>query len=531
MNADSNTAAESRLWRRARHYLEANLLDAAQGTLETIVQRTPQDIRARLQLSAVLLKRGKLRDSNEALLQIAKACPKDVQWVDELVRSLYFTGEIVAARECVDQLDILPDLTGPELASQARLRWLLGEIPEAGRLIECAMAAGADSADDHYLRGLLLQFTGHIDQADKVFETSLQRWPNFADVAVLRSNLRRQTAQANHLDVLQEQLHRIPADSADPATRYARAGFEAALFKELDDLGRHDEAWGALERSNALLHALNPYDAAGQTAVVNALIDASRLISTHKPRAAPAFAGPIPIFIVSMPRSGSTLLDRMLSSHSQVTSAGELNDFLRQLRWTADASPLGVSGTVDAIQRSPNIDFGELGARYLKQTQWRAQGRRFYIDKAPINVRMVHFIHKALPHAPILYITRDPMDVCYSNFKAMFGNSSAYSYDMQTMAHYFGLHQRLTSHWRDNIPDALLEVSYASLMRDTEATLGKVLQHCGLDMEESCLHPERNADPVATPSSAQVREPIHTRSIGEWQHYAKQLEPLLRAIG
>jgi hypothetical protein len=232
-----------------------------------------------------------------------------------------------------------------------------------------------------------------------------------------------------------------------------------------------------------------------------------------------------------MPRSGTTLLDRMLSNHSQVASAGEINDFLRQLHWAADVPPIGVHGMLGALLRVPNIDPAELGARYLAQTQWRAQGRRFYIDKLPVNIQMVPFIRRALPHAPILHMVRDPMDVCFSNFKAMFGNVSAYSYDMQALAHYHGLYRRLVDEWRSSLPGAMLDVHYEELVRQPADVLRRVLSHCGLDEESACLHPERNTAPVATPSNMQVREPIHTRGLGTWQPYAHQLEPLRQWLG
>jgi hypothetical protein len=122
------------------------------------------------------------------------------------------------------------------------------------------------------------------------------------------------------------------------------------------------------------------------------------------------------------------------------------------------------------------------------------------------------------------------MDVCFSNLKAMFGNASAYSYDMASLAHYHGQYVRLMRHWHATLPDSRLDVSYASLVQQPEAVMRTVLAYCGLDLEEDCLHPERNTAPVATPSSARVREAIHSRGIGDWQHYATQLEPLRRAL-
>jgi hypothetical protein len=242
------------------------------------------------------------------------------------------------------------------------------------------------------------------------------------------------------------------------------------------------------------------------------------------------FDGPTPIFIVGMPRSGTTLLDHMLSAHSAVTSAGEINDFHRQLHWLADVAPRGNQSLLKVLERTGQLDFDELGARYLMQTQWRAAGSKYFIDKLPINVRMVPFIRRALPRSPILHLVRDPMDVCYSNLKAMFGTASPYCYDMKAVSHYYGQYARLTNHWSAALPGAMLDVSYAGLVCDPQTTMRRVLAHCGLEIEAACLRPELNTSPVATPSSAQVRESIHTRSIAQWHRYAKHLEPLRQAL-
>ena len=531
MTSDDMPTVENRLRRRARQYMDAGLMDAAQTTLETLVEQAPDDAPARMELAGVLLKRGQLRASTHQLLQVALASSiGDPRLIIQTVRRLYFNGEILAARACLDRLELAADPPAPLLAEQAQLRWMLGEIPAAMALMERAVAAGIETPDACYLYAMLSQFTGNIARAHSVLGTCLRRWPNFGDAAVALANVRKQTPETNDLDWLRERLSRLPESSNAAEALTARAGFESALFKELDDLGCHDEAWQALARSNALMHALHSYDAAGETAVTDAIIHTSNAIAAIPAEPAPAFGGATPIFIVGLPRSGTTLLDRMLSSHSEVVSAGEINDFRRQLRWMTDVPPSGVQGMLTAQRRSTDIDFAELGARYLQQTQWRAQGRRFYIDKLPINIRMVHLIRRALPHAPILHMVREPMDVCFSNYKAMLGPASAYSYDMHTLAHYYGQYVRLTNHWHASMPGAMLDVSYASLVSEPATTLRRVLGHCGLAIEEGCLHPERNAAPVATPSSAQVREPIHRRALGEWQHYAGQLEPLRLAL-
>lgn len=530
MTTDPLHAAEDRLRRRAQQYLESHQLVAAQTTLESLLQRVPHDAVARMQLAGVLLERGQLRASTRELLAVVSRLPDDAALITQLVRRLYLCGETVAARHCLDHPALARDPSGELLAVQAHLHWMLNDIPAALALIERAMAAGVDTPDEHYLHAMLLQFTGQMERAGTVLDACLRRWPTFSGAAMARARLRRQTTESNHLDFLRTQLRRIPVNSKFPEDNLIRAEFEHALFKELDDLGQHDEAWAALERSNAIMHAFNPYDADGEAAVTDAIIRQPLAGHAGGARLAPRFEGPVPIFIVGMPRSGSTLLDRMLSNHSSVASAGEINDLLRQLQWLADVPDGDARHRLELIRRSRNIDFHELGARYLRQTQWRAQGRRYYINKLPTNFPFVDLIHRALPHAPILHTVREPMDVCFSNLKAMFGHTSAYSYDIASLAHYHDQYVRLMAHWHATLPDALLDVPYASLVQQPEAMMRTVLAHCGLELEEDCLHPERNTAPVATPSSAQVREAIHGRGLGDWQHYATQLEALRRAL-
>jgi tetratricopeptide (TPR) repeat protein len=531
MTSQSVADPQANLRRHARQLIDTRQWSAAQAALESLLRHVPHDTAALVDLSDVLFKRGLVRASTRPLLQALEHLPRDVPLIIGLVQRLLAKGEILAARACLELLAQAPSPPSELLVAQAHLRFNIGDIPLARELLERALRAGADAPGEHHLHAMLLQFSGEIGQACEVLETCLQRWPRYGDAAMVLVNLRRQKPESNLLPFLQEQLRRLPVDSRDPDDRFVRAEFEYAQFKVLDDLGRYKEAWPALARCNALMHELNPYQAADKTAITEALIALpDAVLAWDGSSAAGRLDGPTPIFIVGMPRSGTTLLDRMLSGHSQVVSAGEIIDFWRQLHWVADMPPAKSESLLKIIQRSGDIDFAELGARYLKQTQWRAHGRKFYIDKLPTNVQMIAFIRKALPHAPILHIVRDPMDTCFSNFKVMFGNVSPYSYDLQALAHHYRQYARVTAHWRTRIPNAMHDVSYASLVRDPEATMRQVLGHCGLEIEQACLRPELNASPVATPSSAQVRESIHTRGIGQWRHYAEPLEPLREAL-
>lgn len=526
MASANPTAEETRLRESARHDIAGQRWEAAEDTLTALVRLVPHDLTAQVELAQVMLRRGRLREAAAGTLQLARHLPRDAGLLLKVIHCLLGAGETVAARACLDLLAQAPRPPAELLAAQAHLRFQIGEIAPARALLEQAIAAGVDTPGELQLHAMLLQFSGELAQARTVLQGCLARWPQFGDAAVAWVNLSRQTPADNRLDALREQLHQLPRDDRRPEIAFVRAQFEYARFKTLHDLGRHDEAWPALASCNALMRELNPYDPQREVATTDAL---TRMTAAP---AAPrgTVAGPTPIFIVGMPRSGTTLLDRMLSAHSQVASAGEITDFRRQLHWLTDVPAAAPYGLQEIARCGDDLDHAELGARYLAQTRWRAQGRAYYIDKLPANIQLVGFIRRALPQAPILHMVRDPLDVCFSNIRTFFGNISPHSYDLRAQAHYYAQYARLARHWHACLPGAMLDVHYETLVRAPEAELARVLAHCGLAPEAACLHPERHPGPVATPSSAQVREPIHTRGFGEWQPYARQLEPLRQAL-
>ncbi|GAP65746.1 TPR repeat-containing protein [Mizugakiibacter sediminis] len=511
-----------RQWARAERYIAEGQLPAARAALETLLREAPGQVQARLLLSSVLLGQGRLREACAQLLAAAEALPGDAETICTVAHCLLRVGETVAARACLEHPEIARTRSGPTLARLAHVRQALGEHEASLALMDRAAAHGFDNPDFRYFRSLQLQFNGRVREAEEELEACLRLGPTFGRASLTLARMRKQTAEHNHLDYIAAQLQRVEPGSED------HAAFEFARFKELDDLGRHDEAWLALARGNALMYARQQHDPEHERALFDGI--AARCTPAFLRATAARMEGPTPIFIVGLPRTGTTLLERILGNHSQVASAGELPDFPRQLRWATDCHG-GSLIDFGVIERARDADYAELGRRYLAQTQWRAQGRRFYVDKLPPNYMLAGFIHRALPQAPILHMTRAPMDVCFSNWKALFGDAYAYSYDLDALAAHYGHYRRLMRHWHDAMPGALLDVSYAELVQDPEAVARKVLEFCGLPYEDGCVEVTRNRGPVATLSSAQVREPIHTRSLGEWRRYERRLAPLRKGLG
>ena len=511
--------AGQRLWAQARAHIAQHRWDEANRTLEALLRSQTEAVPVLLLLAGVSLATGSVRGAVAHLQQAAASLPDDINAIGRVAQALSRIGETRAAHACLAHAEIARSTDVHALLMLAHVSQGLGLHVEALALMERARGLGLDGADFRYFHALQLQFNGRIGEAEAEMESCLAMGPTFGRASLTLARVRRQTAASNHVGFIRSRLAAVESGSED------HAAFEFALHKELDDLGQHQEAWHALQRGNDVMQRRLGHDTAGERAIFDALI--ARFDTETAARE--QVEGPTPIFIVGMPRSGTTLLERILGNHSMVMPAGELADFPRQLRWTADRHGHALVD-LPLLEASRQLDFPLLGRRYLDQTRWRAQGRRFYVDKLPPNFMLVGFIRRALPHARVLHMVRDPMDVCFSNYRALFGDAYAYSYGLESLAHHHGQYQRLMRHWHRTLPGFVLDIDYGQLVRDTGSAARRLLEFCGLPYEAACLDTTANDSPVATLSSAQVRAPIHQRSAGEWRRYERQLDPLRRML-
>ncbi len=346
-----------------------------------------------------------------------------------------------------------------------------------------------------------------VDDAERHVEALLAIEPLRPGAMHLRSMLRTQTRDRNHVADLEARLTRASHD----ARAVAAAGY--ALAKELEDLGRYDESFAALQRGARAYRSTLTYDSQAELAAHAEIRD------VFTPAAVAGLGAgcsdPAPIFIVGMPRTGTTLVERILGSHSQVTSVGELTDFPELFGEAVAAyqETTRRTGTGTSLE----IDFRALGERYVASARQLATNGALFIDKLPYNFLYCGYIHAALPKAKIIHLTRDPMDTCYAVYKTLFFGAYAFSYDIEELADYYLGYRKHMAHWNAVLPGRILDVSYEALVREPEAQVRRVLEWCGLPWEASVLDYHRHDRPAMTASAAQVRKPPYTESIGAWR--------------
>ena len=512
--------AATRTWESAERSARAGDLRQAWKAYESLLADVNWVLPAHLRLSGLSLAEGRIRDASFHALAAFDAREPDAVLMEALCAQLIKVGELEAAVSCATS-DAVRDSVDPAvLAGTGRLMNEQSLPQLALPLLQSAAKHGGKSAELDYQTGLAQMYTGDLEGAETALAECLAVEPGHAPALRLRSKLRRQTDRDNHVDALRSALQRMTAGQAEaPLLHYA-------LFKELDDLGQHAAAWTELEQGmRARRRQLRP-DPDAEAQLFEHLMQ-TRFDGVASDTGHPT--GPVPIFIIGMPRSGTTLLERILGAHQEVADAGELRDFTMQMRWITGEMG-GPHLDLPLAQAMQGADWKQLGERYLSHTQWHAAGRRFYTDKLPSNFINAGYIARALPQAKILHLVREPMDTCFSNLKELFAGAYPHSYDQEEMAAHFLRYRALMAHWHAQLPGRILDVHYDQLVAAPEQVAQQVLHYCGLAWEPGVTAIETRAGRVATASAIQMREPIHQRFVGQWRRYAPWLGPLQAAL-
>lgn len=433
------------------------------------------------------------------------------------IEILLARGDIMAARR---ELDALADAVGSHARQAHDVAQLYMRLKDPARAVafyDRAVMLEPGQPAYRYNQSTALIALGRFEQAEAALDDVIAVRPQDWDAWYNRATLRQQTPEHNHVEALEKELARpgLPP-AAIPPLNYA-------LAKELEDLGQFDRSFVALARGAAARRSMLAYRVEDDEAIMRdiratftrGVIDAAPY-GCHDRR---------PVFVVGLPRSGTTLVDRILSSHSRVDSHGESTDFAVSLMQLAGKC----KDKTELLERSVQVDPRQLGLAYGRRLADYSKDR--VVDKTPANFLYLGLIVRALPDARIVYVRREPMDVCYAIYKTLFRMAYPYSYDLGDLGRYWIAFDALMRHWQEVLPAGRMTViDYERLVETPEAVMRALLKHLGLPWEDACLHFEKNPAPSLTASAAQVRQPIYRSSVGSWQSHRVGLAPLAKLL-
>lgn len=374
---------------------------------------------------------------------------------------------------------------------------------------------GADSLQANLAECLV--FVGEIGEAESIYRRLLDKYPDHQKNNYEYARIRRANDDV-HVEHMKEALRRGGRPPEGNVYLYY------ALGKELEDLERWDEAFDYYKQGGDAARSQLDYDVNEDVAMVDTVIDTCDSDWLQKATASSdgGSSEKTPVFIVGLPRSGTTLTERILTCHSQVESIGE-SYFIREAVHKASRARFEEPMNPGIIKAAAGKDPAIIAKKYLASIAYKFGDKPFFIEKFPENALYLGFIAAAFPDARIVLQTRNPMDSCFAMYKQSYFR---YAYSLDDLGAYYVAYDRLISHWRETLGDRLVEVSYESMVSNQEAETRRLLEELRLGFEEACLHFEKNVTPSNTASTVQVREKAHTRSVRRWTRYEKQLQSL-----
>jgi tetratricopeptide (TPR) repeat protein len=469
--------------------------------------------------STAALASGQADDALALVAGWLREHPADSQWLLKKAECLLALGRrepaIEAALAGASRAQDLPaalDAIGVFLVVQAAEYAKALEIYD--RAVECSPA---DRSLRHK-RAWVELLLGRFDRATADFEAILAASPGDADALKWLADLSHQTRENNRIAALQAALSAAAPDSTQASTLHF------ALAKSYEDLGEHEKSWSHLVTGNRLERARFKFDSKLDRAVMERIIEGFPQIETV---AAEQHTGESPIFIVGLPRSGTTLVERIIGGHSQVHAAGELQALPEAVRLASQRELGGPARGLELAATLPRLDAALIAREYLARTRALRGERPRLIDKQPINFYYCPLILRAFPRARIVHLTRHPMAVCYAIYKVRFQEGGLrFAYDLSEIGEFYLGYRRMMAHWHEVLPGRILDVAYEDVVGALEPTTRRILDYLRLPFEARCLEFHRNPAPSTTSSVVQVRQGLYDTSLSQWRHHAEHLAPL-----
>jgi tetratricopeptide (TPR) repeat protein len=503
--------------------------DGDVGLAEQIIRpyllRVGDDPEAMRVLARIGIEMEVLNDAQTLLEGVLERLPNYHAARHDYVQTLIKRQKHIEARAEVQKLLAIDPTNGDYLTMAANAEVGLGQSERALEIYTEMLRLQPQSWDVPLWMGHAQKTIGQVPEAIASYRAAAAARPNFGDAYWSMANLKTYR-------FTDDEIVRMRIEEDSPAiAQVDRFHLCFALGKALEDRGEFEQSWTFYKRGNALKRSESKY----APEITEANTEGQKRVCTAAFFAARAGWGdlsPDPIFVLGLPRAGSTLLEQILASHSQVEGTLELSDVQRAVLDIQGQGPKDERPRYpDALADLSAEAFGAMGARYLADTRAYRTDKPFFIDKMPNNFRHVGLIHLMLPNARIIDARRDPMSCCFSNLKQLYAQGQEFAYGVDDIARYYRTYLEVMHHWDEALPGRVLRVQHEDVIDDLEGQVRRILDHCGLPFEPGCIEFHKNKRAVRTPSSEQVRQPIFRDGLDNWKTYEPWLEPLKAALG
>lgn len=513
----------------AEQFIKSGEPQKAEDIFRDILKRDPNHVEAARLLASIASEKKQYRDAEVFLRHAAKNAPDYVRvWVD-LANVLREREKLDEALECALRvLELASDRAEPHML-HANVLGTMGRHEEAIEAYEKSLAiaprkAGALCSIGHHQKTI-----GQTDTAIATYRECIAAKPDHAEAYWSLANLKTFQFDANEVAAMQELL------KTDELPEESRVQLHNALGLDFESRKDYDKAFEHFDQCSKLRRNSESYDPVefetGMDRVIE-IMDAEFFAD----REGFGDPDPAPVFVVGLPRSGSTLIEQILASHSQVDGTHELGDLPRIVNQLGSASGKG-PGYPEKLLDLTTEDWSGAGRAYLAATQKYRAGAPHFIDKNPNNFMYIGLLRLILPNARVINARRHPLDSCFGSYKQLFASGQPFSYDLAELGEYYLQYQRLVEHFHGVLPGFVLDVQYESVVGDFETQVRRILDYCGLPFEEACLRFHETTRAVKTASSEQVRQPIYASSVNLWKRYeshlgelAEILQPLLDTL-
>jgi tetratricopeptide (TPR) repeat protein len=503
--------------------LAAQEVKRSEELFREILSANPAHPAALCGLAAAALAADRAHDAERLLRHALKQSPYLPLAYRGLAPALTQLGRLAEADTVVQHLQKIEPESPQTWVTTAAVAAELMRQEEALAAYERAAQLAPENVGLRMSAGHLQKTLGRRAASEASYKAALAMEPGRGEAWWSLADLKNYSFSDTEIESMQRLL---AAGSKDPG---GEAQVHFALGKAYEQRADHPRAFAHYAQGNALKRAQAPFDIEGferRAARIRAFFDAG-FFAAHAGSGDPS---PAPIFIVGLPRSGSTLLEQILASHSRVAGTMELPNILNIVAQFDDLAAAR-DGYPQTFARAGRAELAALGARYLAETAPLRSAKARFTDKLPNNFSHIGLIHAILPHATIIDARRHPMDACFSTFKQHFAEGQTFSYDLQDLGRYYRGYLSLMDHWDRVLPGKVLRVQYEDVVRDPEREIRRLLEHCRLEFEPGCLNFHATARAVRTASAEQVRQPLYSSAVGYWRNFERELEPLARALG